>query len=51
MGVVISSPPVVQAGSMKALVMKILGGRYPRIPSHYSPELRNLVDKVVVQCH
>lgn len=32
-----------EAGSMKALVLKIVRGKYPAMPSHYSRDLRNLV--------
>ena len=33
--------------SLPALVLKILRGKYPPIPDHYSPELRALVDAML----
>ena len=35
-----------EAGSMKGLVLKIIKGNYPSIPSYYSKGLRNLIDTV-----
>jgi NIMA (never in mitosis gene a)-related kinase len=34
-----------EAGNMKGLVLKILRGKYPKIPSFYSVKLRELIDK------
>jgi hypothetical protein len=36
-------------GSLPALVVKILRGRYPPLPSRYSPQLRGLVDALLQQ--
>ncbi|KAL0236951.1 hypothetical protein PCE1_000348 [Barthelona sp. PCE] len=35
------------AQNMRGLVLKILRGRYPRIPSHYSSELSQLIDTML----
>jgi len=34
---------------MKGLVLKILRGSYPSIPSHYSPELRDLIGEMLTK--
>eukprot|EP00882_Tetradesmus_deserticola_P027169 GHRQ01030042.1.p1 GENE.GHRQ01030042.1~~GHRQ01030042.1.p1 ORF type:complete len:113 (-),score=18.19 GHRQ01030042.1:406-744(-) len=36
-------------GSLPALVVKILRGRYPPLPGRYSPQLRGLVDALLQQ--
>jgi len=34
------------AGNMKNLIVKIIRGSYPQLPSHYSSDLRNLVQQL-----
>ena len=35
------------AGNMKNLIVKIIRGSYPQLPSHYGSDLRNLVQKLL----
>jgi len=35
------------AGNMKNLIVKIIRGSYPQLPSHYSSDLRNLVQQLL----
>ncbi len=37
------------ASSMKGLVLKILRGTYPQIPSHYSNDLRDLLADLLIK--
>lgn len=37
------------ANSMKGLVLKILRGTYPPIPSNYSNDLRNLISEMLIK--
>lgn len=37
------------ANSMKGLVLKILRGSYPQIPSHYSQDLKDLIELMLIK--
>lgn len=37
------------ANSMKGLVLKILRGSYPAIPSHYSQDLKDLIADMLIK--
>jgi len=37
------------ANSMKGLVLKILRGSYPQIPSHYSQDLKDLLADMLIK--
>ena len=37
------------ANSMKGLVLKILRGSYPQIPSHYSENLKELIADMLIK--
>ena len=37
------------SNSMKGLVLKILRGTYPRIPEHYSENLRSLIADMLIK--
>ena len=37
------------ANSMKGLVLKILWGNYPRIPDHYSENMRSLIADMLIK--
>lgn len=37
------------SNSMKGLVLKILRGNYPEIPSHYSQDLKDLISEMLIK--
>lgn len=37
------------SNSMKGLVLKILRGTYPEIPSHYSQDLKDLISEMLIK--